>query len=112
LNRRCNVKTGNVFVTETLPKYTIFCLFTACSGEKIEEVITNGSGVYTILSVFAFLVHSLVTELCPKRIFPCPFPSLSTCFVLIGNVVNQLVCSILLEFAFGYFFPKKIPAYL
>jgi hypothetical protein len=65
LNGCCISKTGNAFVTETLPKYTIFCFFTACSGEKIKEVITNSSGVYAVLSVFAFWVHSLGNKLCP-----------------------------------------------
>ncbi|MDR0604253.1 MAG: hypothetical protein LBG80_08140, partial [Bacteroidales bacterium] len=42
LNGCCNTKTGNAFVTESLPKYTISCFFAACSGEKINEVYTNG----------------------------------------------------------------------
>lgn len=63
----CNTKTGNAFVTESLPKYTIFCFFTACSGEHINEVSTNGLAIYAILSVFAFSVHSFDTE----YIFDC-----------------------------------------
>jgi len=62
LNSYCNTKTGNAFVTESLPKYTISCFFAACSGEKINEVSTNGSAIYAVLSVFAFWVHSLETS--------------------------------------------------
>jgi hypothetical protein len=80
LNGCCNTKTGNVFVTESLPKYTIFCYFTACSGEKISEVITDESVDYAVLSVLAFSVHSLVTELCLKRLLSYLYPSLYTCF--------------------------------
>ncbi len=65
LNGCCNTKTGNVFVTESLPKYTIFCYFTACSEEQRSEVITYDSDGYAILSVLAFLVHSLGYEYCP-----------------------------------------------
>jgi hypothetical protein len=42
----------------------MFCFFTACSGEKINEVSTNRSAIYAILSVLAFSVHSLATERC------------------------------------------------
>ncbi|MCD8496497.1 MAG: hypothetical protein LRY45_08705, partial [Bacteroides graminisolvens] len=54
LNGYCNTKTGNAFVTESLPKYTIFCFFAACSEEKINEACTNRSAIYAILSVSAF----------------------------------------------------------
>jgi hypothetical protein len=56
------LKTGNGIVTERLPKYTIFCYFAACSGEKRSEVITNESDGYVALSSFANSVHSLETE--------------------------------------------------
>ncbi len=46
-------KTGNVFVTEHLPKYTIFCFFTACSGEKNNEVITNVLDTYAVFLILA-----------------------------------------------------------
>jgi hypothetical protein len=62
LNESPQFKTGNAFVTEPLPEYTISCFFTACSGEKINEVITNGSDAYAILPVLAFLVQSLETS--------------------------------------------------
>ena len=58
-----SLKTGNVFVTESFPKYTISCFFTACSREKTNEVSTNGSAIYAILSVFAFWMHSFATKL-------------------------------------------------
>jgi hypothetical protein len=74
LNKLPQFKTGNAFVTESFPKYTIFCFFTACSGEKINEVVANGSGTYAVLPVLTFLVQSLETEHIPKfagnRIFP------------------------------------------
>jgi hypothetical protein len=63
LNELPQFKTGNVFVTESFPKYTISCFFTACSGENINEVITNGLDTYAVLSVLAFWVLSLETEL-------------------------------------------------
>jgi hypothetical protein len=65
LNGCCNTKAGNVFVTESLPKYIIFCYFTACSEEKRSEVIADESDGYAILSVLAFSVHSLETECLP-----------------------------------------------
>jgi len=62
LNGLPQFKTGNVFVTEHLPKYTISCFFTACSGEKNNEVITSSSDTYVVLPVLAFLVLSLETS--------------------------------------------------
>jgi len=53
---RCGVnsKTGNAFVTESLPEYTIFCFFAACSEVQDSEVITNESESCCVLSVLAF----------------------------------------------------------
>lgn len=56
-------KTGNVFVTEPLPKYTISCFFTACSGEKNNEVIANVLDTYAVFLILAFWVLSLETKL-------------------------------------------------
>jgi hypothetical protein len=53
--------------------------------------------------------NDLVTELCPKRIFPCLFPSLSTSFVMIKNVMNQLICSDLLIVALECCFAADSP---
>ena len=58
-----SLKTGNVFVTESFPEYTISCFFTACSGEKNNEVIASISDTYAVLPVLAFWVLSLVTVL-------------------------------------------------
>jgi hypothetical protein len=47
-------KTGNAFVTESLPEYTIFCFFTACRGMRNSEVITIESDSCDVLSILAF----------------------------------------------------------
>lgn len=58
-----SLKTGNVFVTESFPEYTISCFFTACSGEKNNEVIANVLDTYAVFLIFTFWVLSLETSL-------------------------------------------------
>ena len=57
-----SLKTGNVFVTESFPEYTISCFFTACSGEKNNEVIANVLDTYAVFLIFTFWVLSLETS--------------------------------------------------
>ena len=58
-----SLKTGNVFVTESFPEYTISCFFTACSGENNNEVIANVLDTYAVFLILAFWVLSLETTL-------------------------------------------------
>jgi hypothetical protein len=52
-NNNLTVKTGNAFVTESLPKPTIFCFFAARGGMWNDEIITVESGSCSVLSVLA-----------------------------------------------------------
>ncbi len=49
-----NAKTGNAFVTERIPKYTIFCFFTARNKTQNDEFLTAQSDSYAVFPVLAF----------------------------------------------------------
>jgi hypothetical protein len=88
LNEPPQFKTGNAFVTESLPKYTTSCFFTACSGEKNNEAIANSSDTYTILSIFAFWVQSLETELAVNFAFSCVYSLFVKRIVLLNPLIK------------------------